>query len=525
MTGQHDKQPADRIEPVIDWQQELQFSDRTARPLRSALSPTWRDRRVWRWVAAILLLLALSVVLLREPLANLIWPELRVQRLLGEAGQALAEGRLSAADGTGARQRFEAAQALDSDRSEAREGLARVATAALAQASEHTRADRFEQARQSLALARELQVPRAAADAVADQLRQREAAHAGVDELAQQADSARAAGDLEAALALYQRVLALQPGHTLALEGREDALADLLQQAKGSLARGDLARSAALIASARNYDPGHADLPEVQALMARSLEVQRGRADQRLRRGRLEEAAAGYRNVLSASPQDPAALQGVDRVAVAHTQRAVRAAADFDFAGANAALHSASELAPGLAAVREAEQSLQRARQSQSRLASSLPLAERRRRVEALLAAMAQAEARGDWLTPPGESAYDKLRAAQALAPDAVEVKRASARLIPTVQACFEDEMRANRVRRARSCYDAWQALAPADGRLQESRRRLSLKWIAIGDEQLGSGQVAFAAQALREARELDADAPGLEEFALRVHNAQAGGN
>jgi hypothetical protein len=311
----------------------------------------------------------------------------------------------------------------------------------------------------------------------------------------------------------------------VALEGREDALADVLQQAKESLARGDLARSAALIASARDYDPGHADLPEVQARMARSLDVQRERADQRLRRGRLEDALAGYRNVLSASPQDPAALQGVDRVAVAHTQRAVRAAADFDFAGANAELRSARELAPGLAAVREAEQSLQRARQSQSRLASSLPLAERRRRVEALLAAMAQAEARGDWLTPPGESAYDKLRAAQALAPDAAEVKRASARLIPTVQACFEDEMRANRVRRARSCYDAWQALAPADGRLQESRRRLSLKWIAVGDEQLGSGQVAFAAQALREARELDANAPGLEEFALRVQNAQAGGN
>ena len=48
---------------------------------------------------------------------------------------------------------------------------------------------------------------------------------------------------------------------------------------------------------------------------------------------------------------------------------------------------------------------------------------------------------------------------------------------------------------------------------------------MAVGDEQLGSGQVAFAAQALREARELDPNAPGLEEFALRVHNAQAGGN
>ena len=125
MTGPHDKPPADRIEPVIDWLQEVQFSDRAGSPARRDTAPGWRDRRVWRWVAAILLLLALAVVLLREPLANLIWPDMRVQRLLDDAGQALNEGRLSAADGTGARQRFEAAQALDSDRSEAREGLAR----------------------------------------------------------------------------------------------------------------------------------------------------------------------------------------------------------------------------------------------------------------------------------------------------------------------------------------------------------------------------------------------------------------
>ncbi|MEP6907852.1 MAG: hypothetical protein ABI858_07735 [Pseudoxanthomonas sp.] len=480
---------------------------------------------MWRWVAALLLLLALAVVVFRAPLANVLWPDMRVQRLLDEAGQALAQGRLSAADGSGARQRFEAAQALDSDRSEARDGLARVATDALAQARDHAQADRFEQARQSLALARELQVPRAAADAVADQLRRREAAEAGLDDLVRQAESARAGGDLQQALTLYQRILVLQPSHTLALEGREDALADLLQQARASLAKGDLPDSYQTIARARDYDAGHADLPELQALLGRVIERHRLQADRALRRGKLEVALAGYRQVLSASPQDAVALQGVDRVAVAYAQQATRQAADFDFTQAEASLRSARGLAPQATAVKQAEQSLQRARQSRLRLASSLPAAERKHRVEVLLVAMQQAGARGDWLTPPGESAYDKLRAAQALSPDVPEVKRAAARLVPTTQACFEDEMRANRVRRARGCFDAWQALAPADGRLQESRRRLSLKWIAVGDEQLGSGRVEFAAQALHEASELDAGAPGLAEFARRVRNAQTGGN
>ncbi|MGH8026801.1 MAG: hypothetical protein ACREO0_08735, partial [Pseudoxanthomonas sp.] len=136
-----------------------------------------------------------------------------------------------------------------------------------------------------------------------------------------------------------------------------------------------------------------------------------------------------------------------------------------------------------------------------------------------------QAETRGEWLTPPGESAYDKLRAAQALAPEDAAVKRAAARVLAATRACFEDELRGNRVRRARACYDAWQTLETREAGLADARRRLSSKWIAVGDERLGSGDVEFAVQALREARELDGNAPGLAEFGARVRSAQAGGN
>ena len=154
-----------------------------------------------------------------------------------------------------------------------------------------------------------------------------------------------------------------------------------------------------------------------------------------------------------------------------------------------------------------------------------MPQRERIRRTQALLAAMEQAEARGDWLTPPGESAYDKLRAAQALAPDDIEVRRAAARLLPAVRSCFDEQLRSNRVRRARACYDAWQTLEPRNAQLHDARRRLAQKWIAVGGERLGAGEVVFAAEALREARGLDAGTPGLAEFAARVHSAQAGGN
>jgi tetratricopeptide (TPR) repeat protein len=513
-----DPAPGGRVEPTVDWS-DVEFG----RPSQAA-SPS-HDRRPWWWVAAALLGLAIAVVIFRSPLADMVWPDLRVQQQLDAAERALQQGHLSAADGTGARQHFEAAQALDSDRSEPREGLVRVGLAAIAEAGEHVRANRFEQARRSLALARELQVPRAAVEVVALQLRERESIHGGVGDLMHRAAEAQAAGQMETALPLYQRVLDLQPNHTAALEGREDVLSELLQQARKAIAQEDLARGSALIAQVRQNDPGHIELPAAQAALAGMGETQRRSAERELRRKRLEPALSSYQQALSINAEDAAAQQGVERVATAYAQQAAREAADFDFAGAAASLRKARELSPQSPAVKEAEQAVARARQSQSRLVTAVPPRQRTQSVQALLAAMDQAAARGDWLTPPGESAYDKLRAAQALAPGDAAVKRATARILPATRTCFEEELRSNRVRRARACYDAWQTLETRDAGLANARRRLALKWIAVGDERLGSGDVAFAAQALQEARELDGSAPGLAEFSARVRSAQAGGN
>lgn len=521
MIGDPDKKPAGRIEPVADWLEEVEFRQRPA----PVAPPAWRDRRYWRWAAGFLLIVITAVVVFRQPLAKLLWPDMRVQRLLDEGDAALEQGRLSTTDGSGARQRFEAAQALDSDRNEARAGLMRVAQAALVQARDQMQANQFDQARKSLQLARDLQVPREQADKIAGELRQRESAHAGVDGLMQEASIAQAAGKFDIALPLYQRVLAMQPNNTAALEGREDVLSDVLHEAHQALAAGDLARSSKLIEEVRGYDPGHVDLPEAQAQLARSIEQRLSRADAGFRRKQLQPALAGYRMVLAASADNGAARQGIERVATAYAQQAARDAADFDFAKAEASLQQARELAPHAAVVKQAEQSLVRARQSQSRMASTLPVKERRRRVQLLLAAMAQAEQRAEWLTPPGESAYDKLRAAQALAPDDAAVKQAAQRFVQATRNCFEDELRGNRLRRASACHEAWQTIEPRDARLQDASRRLASKWIAVGDEQLGAGDVQFAANALQEARELDAQTPGLTEFAQRVGNAQAGGN
>lgn len=483
----------------------------------------WHARVKWSLLAGVGAAVALLFVL-RQPLSDWLWPDTRAQQLQADAAAALAQGRLSATDGRGARELYEAALALDPDRSEARDGLVRVGEAALAQAERAIATGRFGQARDLLKLASDLSVPRARADALAKRLRDQEAAASGIDGLLEQAQAAfqtgRFDGGDDSALPIYQRVLALQPNQTQALEGREDTLAELLQQARASLTRGDLDEAAARVRRVQEADPGHVDLPDALAALTRASESHRRASDDDLRRGRLAAAADGYREVLAAQPDDGDARRGLVRVAQAYAARSERYAADFRFEDARRALRDAQAAAAEAPGIAEAKQRLARAQQLEQRLGGQEPSAQRQRRVRLLLAEAAQAESRGDLLTPPGDSAYDKLRAAQALAPQDAKVRAAMARLLPAAKQCFERELRDNRLRRARECLDVRSALEGEGPALHESRRRLAQRWIAIGDERLGAGELPAAQAALTAARELDPDAAGLDEFSARLRAA-----
>jgi len=52
-------------------------------------------------------------------------------------------------------------------------------------------------------------------------------------------------------------------------------------------------------------------------------------------------------------------------------------------------------------------------------------------------------------------------------------------------------------------------------------RRQLARRWIAIGEERLGSSNLPAAAQALASAREIDPATPGLQALAQRLQAAQ----
>lgn len=181
-------------------------------------------------------------------------------------------------------------------------------------------------------------------------------------------------------------------------------------------------------AEASTADEADADATKASAQATADIENLRRRADEELRDGRLEQAAASYRAVLDRVADDEAAAEGLANVAAAHAVRAQRLAADFEFDGAERALAFARDLAPDAGAVRDASRELAQARALHARMPPTVGAAQQDR-VRSLLDEAAAAMARGELMDPPGESAFDKIAAARALAPNAPEVRSAADRL------------------------------------------------------------------------------------------------
>jgi len=475
-----------------------------------------------------LLVLFLVSIVFRGSISSWLWPDSRSEELQMKANTALQAGRLTAEDGGGARELFEAALALKPDQVQAREGLTRVALAALERAGRQIEQKRYAAARADLQLAQALNAPREQVDAVLALLQAHEADNGGLEELIARAAAARGAGRLDqdeaSALPLYQRVLAMQPRNQHAVEGREDALTDLLQPAQAALDRGDVQAVAGLLQRVQRFDAGHVELPALQAGLAQLVEGRAQRVDVLVGKQSFERAAAlcvELRGVQDGRNMPETCVTDVMDGLVA---RATRLAADFDFAGSEQLLATATELAPDDPRLHDARRHLAQARRGAAKLPDAHRPSQRDiEKVQALLSDAAKAQARGDWITPPGDSAWDKLRAARALAPDDARVQRALTALSPAARTCQSDALRDNRLREAQACMDVWRQLDPLDRQLPQARQRLAQRWIAIGDQRLERGEIDAAAQAVEQARLLDPATPGLAAFTERLRRAQPG--
>jgi len=486
----------------------------------------WAEwRRVPRlgWLIAGVVVIGL-LVLGRSWLSERLVPDPRMNRQLEQAQAALVAGRLSAADGSGARELFESVLAADPDQMQARKGLLAVREAAIRRTQAALGAHHLAQASESLALAAALSAPQVQLQPLQARLQDLQEASSDTRSLLAQAMAAGV--DDETALGLYRQVLALDADNPKAIEGRELLLSARLVRADALLAAGKIREARALVESVMVEDPAHLDLPPVRARLGEALAALQVRQARELEQATREEKSArpdrAASRYLAFEPGDAGfeqAQQGLARMAAQVARQAQRQAADFEFRRAQASLEKARRWNPQAAEIAAAEKSMQLSRQAQARL--KRPASRRERgRLPALLADAEQAIARADFITPPGTSAWDKLRVAAAIAPQSVEVARLERELAAATRRCFDQALDQGQLNRAQSCLEAV-VVQDASPATDQARRRMAERWLAYADERIGASDFVEAETAIAHARRWQPTHPGLKGAAARLRTAR----
>lgn len=478
-----------------------------------------------RWVIGVALLLLFVLVAWRETISQRLVPDPRMNRQLERAEAALRAGRLSAPDGSGARELYESVLATDPDQMVARQGLLAVREAALAQAQQALQARRIGQAKRQLALAEALSAPPVQMQPLRLRLQDLEESSGDIPALL--ARAAAPGVDDDGALALYNQVLQLDAGNEAAAQARRDLFSRWLAEAADAIAAGKLDVAQSRVSRVVHDDPAHLDLPPVQAslgeaLARRAAEQARvlasAQADERA--GRLDRAATKYLRLRGEGVTDPSINDGLQQLATRMAAQAQREAADFRFRRARASLDKArkwSADAPGIAA---AERALAQSRQARQRLGQTASRGQRER-VPALIAEASDAMERGDFLSPPGSSAWDKLRVASAIAGDTAALRSARAEFDRRTAACFEQAMTGNQLRRAQTCLEAHLAMEPGSAFATRARQRLAERWLAYAEERIGASDYPQAEQALAQARRWQPGHAMLDATQARLQRAR----
>jgi tetratricopeptide (TPR) repeat protein len=472
----------------------------------------------------VLLVLALTLIVFREPISRRLIPDPRMNQQLELAQAALQHGDLSRADGRGARELFQAALAIDPDQIVAQEGLQQVRDAAIARADAALQKHQLALARQDLALAKELSAPAVTLQPLQARLHDLEYASGDVGKLLREAQSPGLT-DTQV-LVLYEQVLAIAPDNEPALTARDDLLARWLVDAEKKIRSGEIGKAQALVAEVVAHDPGHLDLPAVQAELGAALtHVHKQQAqwlntaNGELQRGQAQRAAADYQRVLALGPE-PSASDGLQRSSMIMAAQAERQAADFDFHRAEQSLALARHWTPDSPAVAMAARRIAQSHLAQQRLGGK-PRSKDRTLLPGLLVQAQQALDRGDFLIPPGESAWDKLRIASVIAPQDKRVRQLLSDYRTRTRGCFEQAMTDGKLLLAQSCLDARLALDPVD-EARNARHRLAERWLGFAEERIAASDYPAASKALAAARQLE---PGNARApALRARLKQAQG-
>ncbi len=503
-------------------------------------APVRRRRGRGMLLAAAMLLGVVAAAWHYQDALRHLLPRTEFNDTLSRAQKALDAGHLTGHQGDSARELYLAARAQDPDNDIARRGLEEVAKRLLDQAQQALARDDLSAAQSALDTARDLLGGGIEVDRLAQAIKQRQARQsAQTDATAQsleRAAAALAAGRIvgaDGAATLYQGVLAQDAGNAIAQAGLRKCADALAEQARAALAAGDLDGASARSDDIARILPGYPGQTELLGAIARARDAQRAqrearlqelldRADASAREGRLSGADDAALELLRAAqqldPHNARVQQGLRRVAQAFV---VRANAAIDDANPDAAEHllaSAARLAPDSPDVRAARLNLRELRERLSIDAQRTPItAQQARQVQRLVAEAARAAQAGQFIVPPGDSAYDKYRAALAIDGQSAAARAGMAQLPGLARQALARALNEGAPQRARNLLDAIRQIAPDDPELPALGEKLANAFLDQADQRIGEGRRDDATRALDAARALSPTSPRLAPLQRRL--------
>ncbi len=452
-------------------------------------------------------------------------PNTELNDILARAQKALDAGNLDGSQGDSARELFQSARTLDQDNDIARRGMRGVGEKLLARARDALKRNDIGVARQSAAAARDLLGGGAAVEDIEKSIAASDARGTEAETVLTHAQAAFDAGRLlgdDGAVALYQRALTSDTGNSLARAGITRSVDALAGQAKAAFAAGDLATASARIEDIARILPGYPALPDLRAELGKQREeasVALGkdldRAEAQLRAGRIsgatDSAQVLFESALQRDGNNVRAKTGLRRVAQALVVQARAALQDSNPGAADRLLKQAQALAADLPDLRAASLDLRELRERLA-IAAERPVATATdlERMRNLISEADAATAAGRLISPPGNSAYDKYRAALAIDGESKAALEGIARLPLRARELFDQQLAGGDLSRALGMLEVVRQTAPADSSLLPMAERLASAYLDVAEKRIGEKQAADAERALQSARKLSPVNPRL---------------
>jgi tetratricopeptide (TPR) repeat protein len=505
------------------------------------------SRRSW--------ILPLLVVLIAG-LGGLIWfnqahlrglvPRTDFDSVLGQANQALQDGRLDGQDGTSARELFQSALALEPDNDRAHDGLRQVGRAELSQADAALQAGQLSRAEQQAAVARELLGGGSDIDRLDQAITRAHGAQTRTVDIIDRAQQALASGKLDGpqgAGALYRQVLQSDPDNAVASHGLDQVGYALAVQARTAFDANDQTLADNSIAQLAALQPNNSALPALRALQTQrrqqsssALDAMLGQAQQALRAGRIagsgdDTALAHYKAVLAIDPDNASARAGLGNVAQALTVQANAALDAGDATQAAGLLDQAAVLAPKSADLAAARARLKaapasppvsatpadHAGQDELSQATTAVSPQQSAAVARLVQRAREATRSGAIMMPPGDSAYDLYRSALAIDGNNAEALQGLQSLPAQVEQQFNQALTDGKLAAADDMLANLAELSPGDAAQGARSHRLASAWLDRAEQQLAQADSANAARSVDHARKLAPDDMRVQDLEARL--------